>query len=186
MYNGRQYRSRLEARWQAMFDLLNWQAEYEPFEVNGWNPDFSISSTAYNTNGIIVEIKPSFLITKEMLSETHEKYKSCGCHILILDENPFRPSTRDFGLVVFGVGLEHHIDINPFEMGDEIMIKEPPFDISSHTFSWTGWVHGKEENRKRFLYYDFVNDHRHISNLKTMWATAANNVMFQVKNKDNG
>jgi len=39
-YNGRLFRSRLEARWARFFDLLEWDFEYEPFDLNGWSPDF--------------------------------------------------------------------------------------------------------------------------------------------------
>ncbi len=56
-YGGRNYRSRLEARWAAMFDLFHWKYEYEPFDINGWFPDFSISCK--NEKGrILVEVKP--------------------------------------------------------------------------------------------------------------------------------
>ena len=36
LYNWRRYRSRLEARWAVMFDMLGWKAEYEPFDCDGW------------------------------------------------------------------------------------------------------------------------------------------------------
>jgi len=42
MYNGVQYRSRLEARWAAFFDLIGWQHEYEPIDLPGWSPDFRV------------------------------------------------------------------------------------------------------------------------------------------------
>ncbi len=59
-YNGRLYRSRLEAKWASFFDSLNWKHEYEPFDLNGWSPDFLI-------NGILlVEIKP-FTTYKEFV-----------------------------------------------------------------------------------------------------------------------
>jgi hypothetical protein len=53
-YNGRVYRSRLEARWAAMFDLLGWQYEYEPYDLPGWIPDFLI----HGHQEILVEVKP--------------------------------------------------------------------------------------------------------------------------------
>jgi hypothetical protein len=53
VYRGRRYRSRLEARWAAFFDLLGWQHEYEPFDLGSWSPDFLL--TEWNT---LVEIKP--------------------------------------------------------------------------------------------------------------------------------
>ena len=53
IYRGRQYRSRLEARWAAFFDKLGWRHEYEPFDLGAWSPDFLLSDT--NT---LVEVKP--------------------------------------------------------------------------------------------------------------------------------
>ncbi len=41
MYAGVQFRSRLEARWAAMFDLLGWPWEYEPVDLDGYIPDYS-------------------------------------------------------------------------------------------------------------------------------------------------
>jgi len=54
VYRGRRYRSRLEARWAAFFDLLDWKHEYEPFDLGEWTPDFIMRE------GIdcLVEIKP--------------------------------------------------------------------------------------------------------------------------------
>lgn len=54
-YKGRQYRSRLEARWAAFFDLMGWQFEYEPFDLNGWIPDFALLG---GKTPLLVEIKP--------------------------------------------------------------------------------------------------------------------------------
>ena len=56
-YKGRLYRSRLEARWAAFFDLLQWDYEYEPFDLNGWSPDFIIKGNIE----VLVEVKPSLL-----------------------------------------------------------------------------------------------------------------------------
>jgi hypothetical protein len=42
MYGGVQFRSRLEARWAAFFDLLDWSWEYEPLDLKGWVPDFRL------------------------------------------------------------------------------------------------------------------------------------------------
>jgi hypothetical protein len=55
VYRGVQYRSRLEARWAAFFDLMGWKYQYEPFDLNGWIPDFILGS---GTRSILVEIKP--------------------------------------------------------------------------------------------------------------------------------
>jgi hypothetical protein len=52
-YKGRIYRSRLEARWAAFFDRLDLAAEYEPFDLGSWSPDFLLS--AIDT---LIEVKP--------------------------------------------------------------------------------------------------------------------------------
>lgn len=52
--NGRNYRSLLEAKWATFFHGCGWEFEYEPFETNGWIPDFLIRG---ETN-LLVEIKP--------------------------------------------------------------------------------------------------------------------------------
>ena len=55
VYKDRTYRSRLEARWAAFFDQLGWRYEYEPYDLNGWVPDFALIS---KTKSILVEVKP--------------------------------------------------------------------------------------------------------------------------------
>ena len=40
IYEGRQYRSRLEAKWAAVFHLVGWVVEYEHYDLDGWMPDF--------------------------------------------------------------------------------------------------------------------------------------------------
>jgi hypothetical protein len=52
-YRGRRYRSRLEARWAAFFDLLGWRHEYEPFDLGSWSPDFLLPDWK-----MLVEVKP--------------------------------------------------------------------------------------------------------------------------------
>lgn len=54
VYRGRAYRSRLEARWAAFFDLVGWRYEYEPFDLPGWFPDFAL----FGAEEILVEVKP--------------------------------------------------------------------------------------------------------------------------------
>lgn len=69
--DAREYRSRLEARWAAFFGLLGWNFEYEPFDCNGWIPDFMLLGKRFwsseegrdmpanlPTTQILVEIKP--------------------------------------------------------------------------------------------------------------------------------
>ena len=55
VYEGVRYRSRLEARWAAFFDQIGWRHTYEPFDANGYIPDFAI----YGSEPLLVEVKPA-------------------------------------------------------------------------------------------------------------------------------
>jgi hypothetical protein len=55
------FRSRLEARYAAFFDLLKWKWEYEPINLRGWIPDFRVDIAYYGDYGrqfLLVEVKP--------------------------------------------------------------------------------------------------------------------------------
>jgi hypothetical protein len=53
-YAGVQFRSRLEAKWAAFFDLAGWEWEYEPFDLDGYIPDFLLTLHRQT----LVEVKP--------------------------------------------------------------------------------------------------------------------------------
>ena len=53
-YGGVNFRSRLEARWAAFFDLLGWSWEYEPIDLAGYIPDFILNFK----KPLLVEVKP--------------------------------------------------------------------------------------------------------------------------------
>ncbi|MBB2819015.1 UNVERIFIED_ORG: hypothetical protein GGD59_002260 [Rhizobium esperanzae] len=55
LYNNVQFRSRLEARWAAFFDLAGIEWDYEPFDLDGWAPDFMLRTSIGH---ILVEVKP--------------------------------------------------------------------------------------------------------------------------------
>lgn len=83
-YNGIQFRSRLEARWAAMFELLDWEYEYEPCDFNGWIPDFLLK--IYTP--VFVEVKP----VQTFPRDTANKIDKSGC----LDECLIVGLTIDF------------------------------------------------------------------------------------------
>ena len=63
MYSGVLFRSRLEARWAAFFDLIGWTWEYEPLDLYGWTPDFRVTfpcghSECGPTHSLLCEVKP--------------------------------------------------------------------------------------------------------------------------------
>lgn len=65
-YNGVRFRSRLEARWAAFFDLLDWPWLYEPIDLAGYIPDFILP---LKSGRVLVEVKPAFTI-HEMFEHT--------------------------------------------------------------------------------------------------------------------
>jgi hypothetical protein len=66
MYKGVEFRSRLEARWAAFFDLLGWTWEYEPIDLVFWTPDFRLTIPGLDFEAMadysdfLVEVKPYY------------------------------------------------------------------------------------------------------------------------------
>ncbi len=54
IYKGIHFRSRLEAKWAYFFDLIGWPYQYEPFELDGYIPDFVLTFA----DPVLVEVKP--------------------------------------------------------------------------------------------------------------------------------
>lgn len=55
VYKGTQYRSRLEAKWAAILDLIGWRHTYEAIDGDHYIPDFVIHGPA----PLVVEVKPA-------------------------------------------------------------------------------------------------------------------------------
>lgn len=72
-YKGIKFRSRLEARWAAMFDLIGWKWEYEPVDLAGYIPDFVMTNFKRDT---IVEVKSALRV--EDLTEHQGKIDRSG------------------------------------------------------------------------------------------------------------
>lgn len=89
-YNGVNFRSRLEARWAAFFDMLEWKWSYEPFDLNGWIPDFFIEQT------LLIEVKPIVFQTNpsDQFKKLPDDLKKCeytvmnGKEVLIVGIEP--------------------------------------------------------------------------------------------------
>lgn len=63
VYAGVHFRSRLEARWAAFFDVVGWEWDYEPVDLHGWSPDFRVTfpcrhSECSGSHTLLVEVKP--------------------------------------------------------------------------------------------------------------------------------
>lgn len=57
LYKGILFRSRLEARYACYFDQRGWAWTYEPYDLHGYSPDFSL--TTQDLSGVLVEVKPA-------------------------------------------------------------------------------------------------------------------------------
>jgi hypothetical protein len=88
IYNGVQFRSRLEATWAAFFDLLRIEWDYEPIEFEGWIPDFSITDQYGNI--FYVEVKPAYSIEDFMKHKKVVFALKSDMKIILLGNNPFR------------------------------------------------------------------------------------------------
>lgn len=80
-YNGVRFRSRLEARWAAFFDLVKWEWEYEPIDLQGWVPDFWIQlpcdhSECPSGRELYAEVKPFRYIQEFAGTKVAELYES--------------------------------------------------------------------------------------------------------------
>jgi hypothetical protein len=63
IYSGVNFRSRLEATWAVFFDIIKWKWDYEPYDLDGWTPDFLLTipcthSECSGDHKILIEVKP--------------------------------------------------------------------------------------------------------------------------------
>lgn len=87
LYNGVQFRSRLEAKWACFFDLLKWKWEYEPYDMEGWIPDFVLFG---KNQQILVEVKPIYELgeAEETLRKRMQKANNYQNEIILLGCSP--------------------------------------------------------------------------------------------------
>ncbi len=113
IYNHIQYRSRLEARWAAFFDLMNWKFTYEPFDLKTWSPDFKLT-TAAGTN-FLVEVKPNELNNTTLRLRIGEA-SNFSNNILLINESPFTyPYPNCLGLTSIFGKTKNHKEEDDFE-----------------------------------------------------------------------
>ena len=75
-YRDTQFRSRLEARWAAMFDALGWPWRYEAVDYAGWIPDFVLP---FGPATVCVEVKPFTAFEEPLVSATQAEIDRSGC-----------------------------------------------------------------------------------------------------------
>jgi hypothetical protein len=105
-YRGIKFRSRLEATWAAFFDELKWDWSYEPFDLNGWVPDFILT---FPHDSLLVEIKPGLEFQEQrdpLLARYEKSVAELLKPILLCGRDPFQAvSTNWSGQVAIGYYL---------------------------------------------------------------------------------
>lgn len=105
-YNGINFRSRLEAKWAAFFDLCGFKWEYEPIDFRGWVPDFFLEfpcghSECNPTHTVYAEVKPYRSLDE---FKGHPAYGVVwGCDTIANTASPF--GYDEFSLGVDAVAL---------------------------------------------------------------------------------
>ncbi len=86
MYRGTQFRSRLEARWAAFFDLIGWRWVYEPFDAGGYIPDFLIAGRT----PLLVEVGPCMVVDdyREKAAKPDRAVASLSRDLLVVGVSP--------------------------------------------------------------------------------------------------
>lgn len=87
VYDGIEYRSRLEARWAAFMRNIGWDIVYEPFDGDGYIPDFLVQGP----RPMLVEVKPAVTLA-EYQAAVPKAEKGLAAHwshdILIVGASP--------------------------------------------------------------------------------------------------
>jgi hypothetical protein len=95
-YSASNFRSRLEARWAAFFDICGWAWDYEPFDLAGWVPDFLLKGAC----PVLVEVKPLLL--------NHKKDEDNDAAVFDVIEKMTKPFSKsepsEYDLLLLGIG----------------------------------------------------------------------------------
>jgi hypothetical protein len=87
VFNGIEYRSRLEARWAAFMHNIGWEHTYEPFDGDGYIPDFIV----HGQSPLVIEVKPA-ITQADYEREVPKVDRGLGDYqhdVMIVGANPF-------------------------------------------------------------------------------------------------
>lgn len=119
-YNNIQFRSRLESRWAAFFDLIGWKYSYEPLDLNKWTPDFKIITNAGSR--FFVEVKPKLFSDIELRLKIGNSVEF-NEKILIVNEDPFSSNIpNNIGLMSVPGKIKNHLNQDDFEFCSSIIM----------------------------------------------------------------
>lgn len=149
------FRSRLEARWAAMFDLLEWHWEYEP-EIEGrYIPDFLLHGVG--NRKVYVEVKPLAIFLADT-AKVETKAEPLRGQVLLVVGDQFIPS-----LCLGNSSIGHFtdfVDTDSFRMidgWDQANLFQPgsarhglEYDFGGDYGSWQGRLTGAYDGNALF------------------------------------
>ena len=184
-YNGVVFRSRLEAKWAAFFDLLQWDWEYEPIDLDGWTPDFRLFGR------VLVEVKPVSDFDHDAFrkalkhpanhspeddehrwgTKQHPAVLMLGSGIVLVKD--------EYGRQVFRLGWECEPS---WPDGDSVYLMwEPSFRGWDYQSQITGY-HGRRFNHQTGGRYPLEVEYLSMT-LETLWREAGNRTMHRYGNR---
>ena len=114
-YDGIEYRSRLEARWAAFMQNIGWNIVYEPFDGDGYIPDFLVQGD----NPLLIEVKPAS-VAADYQAAVPKAERGLAAHwthdILIVGSTPFPTVSLGYGSQ-YPAGLLGEYAAAPFHTG---------------------------------------------------------------------
>jgi len=172
IYAGVQFRSRLEAKWAAFFDLIGWRWEYEPFDLAGWIPDFLL----IGASSVLVEVKPVLKFPAFMADRITPLVDLAQFEILILGcmcpiEDHASPYGPQLGWLREGSDFGWDLDWD-----DAAIVAYPDGRV--------GFIHGTGYYRDR-IHGEHEQDHPSFDDslsaddVRTIWRQASNVVQWK-------
>ncbi|HQT89125.1 MAG TPA: hypothetical protein PK677_11310 [Acidiphilium sp.] len=138
-YRGNLFRSRLEAKWAAFFDLVGFEWQYEPVDLGQWAPDFLIRT---HDGHIYVEVKPISRYERQSKMDTVP-----GEHLLV-GTGPWRSECLEHFDGAASIGWFHG------EVACAIGITHPygriKWGLVSEEGDWTDRISGIYEGKNHF------------------------------------
>jgi len=191
LYRHTQFRSRLEARWAAFFDLVDWDWEYEPLDLPGWIPDFIIFCPGgYWTYGecphklpkknIFVEVKPiddfDDFEDRQKVFNALKQSKYSGTEVLVLGYRiiEYGPCVSKIGwLMDFMLPSEEARYDYGFDGAHIALYNNGSWGLEAECGSFTNRITGRRDCDKPGRRWESQYD------LDTLWAKAGNEVQYK-------
>lgn len=172
-YKGINFRSRLEARWAAMFDILDWAWEYEPECGGAYIPDFLLHGSPGHQ--VYVEVKPLATYLGDKQAIVRKAYDAIGFGETLLVLTDQFPRAIGFDVDILGF---IHTNEDIFYNEDHAVLFEPGgYDFAGEFGSWNGRLTGAYDGNA--LFESTMIGRRELLHL---WSRAGNAIQWKPGN----